>query len=302
MNIRRITHLFIIAAFTVTITACNNTKKLKTDITAEIVTDQKSSMKEVSNKQKVTELLASFNTGSEDALKYINPNKYIQHNLGAPDGVEGLRSLIAFLSASKPGVNIVRLIEDDNYVIAQTEYGYEIPTVGFDIFRFENGLAVEHWDNLQAIPEKNLSGRSMIDGETEIKTTGKDGLDSNKAVAEGFVTDILIGNKPEKLEYYFDGNNYIQHHPLIGDGLDGLKIGIERMAKMGLSFKYTKIHKILGEGNFVLVVSEGVMADKPTAFYDLFRVENGKIAEHWDVVETIPPATNHKNTNSKFGF
>jgi predicted SnoaL-like aldol condensation-catalyzing enzyme len=38
----------------------------------------------------------------------------------------------------------------------------------------------------------------------------------------------------------------------------------------------------------------------PTAFYDLFRVENGKIAEHWDVLETIPPETSWQNQNGKF--
>ena len=57
---------------------------------------------------------------------------------------------------------------------------------------------------------------------------------------------------------------------------------------------------MLGEGNFVLVVSEGSYADQPMAFYDLFRVENGKIAEHWDTLETIPPETTWQNQNGKF--
>ena len=52
--------------------------------------------------------------------------------------------------------------------------------------------------------------------------------------------------------------------------------------------KYDQIHKVLGEGNLVLVVSEGSFAGAATSFYDLFRVENGKIAEHWDTIEAIP--------------
>ena len=64
--------------------------------------------------------------------------------------------------------------------------------------------------------------------------------------------------------------------------------------------KYEKIHRVLGEGNFVLVVSEGKFGKKSTSFYDLFRVENGKIKEHWDVIETIPPRTEWKNENGKF--
>lgn len=66
--------------------------------------------------------------------------------------------------------------------------------------------------------------------------------------------------------------------------------------------KYDRIHKVLGEGDFVLVISEGALAGRHSAFYDLFRVQAGKIAEHWDVIETIPPASQHKNGNGKFGF
>jgi hypothetical protein len=46
----------------------------------------------------------------------------------------------------------------------------------------------------------------------------------------------------------------------------------------------------------------GVFADKPTSFYDLFRVQSGKIAEHWDTMETIAARAEWKNANGKFGF
>jgi len=72
------------------------------------------------------------------------------------------------------------------------------------------------------------------------------------------------------------------------------------MAKAGVTMKYDRVHRVLGEGNFVLVVSEGKLADKHTSFYDLFRLENGKIAEHWDTIETIPPKEQWKNNNGKF--
>ena len=66
--------------------------------------------------------------------------------------------------------------------------------------------------------------------------------------------------------------------------------------------KYDRIHTVLGEGNFVLAVSEGAFGGKPTSFYVLFRVENGKIAEHWDTIETVPPRREWKNQNGKFGL
>lgn len=57
---------------------------------------------------------------------------------------------------------------------------------------------------------------------------------------------------------------------------------------------------MLGEGNFVLTMSEGLFAGKQVSFYDLFRVEAGKIAEHWDTIEAIPPRDQWKNNNGKF--
>jgi predicted SnoaL-like aldol condensation-catalyzing enzyme len=50
----------------------------------------------------------------------------------------------------------------------------------------------------------------------------------------------------------------------------------------------------------VLAVSEGTFGGTPTSYYDLFRVENGKIAEHWDVMETILQEDKRANTNGKF--
>ena len=63
---------------------------------------------------------------------------------------------------------------------------------------------------------------------------------------------------------------------------------------------FTKVHKILGEGNFVLTVSEGEFGGKHVAFYDLYRVQNGKIAEHWDTMQEIPAKADWKNSNGKF--
>jgi predicted SnoaL-like aldol condensation-catalyzing enzyme len=69
------------------------------------------------------------------------------------------------------------------------------------------------------------------------------------------------------------------------------------LATRGSAVKYDKAHKVLGEGNFVLVVSAGTFGDYPTAFYDLYRIQNEKIAEHWDTLEAIPPRADWKNPN-----
>lgn len=251
------------------------------------------------NKQKVVSLLKAIETGATEPIGYINPNKYIQHNLGAADGLAGFGALLQALPPNSAKANTVRAFQDGDFVFTHTDYNFFGPKIGFDIFRFEDGKIVEHWDNLQEKSAKsNPSGHTMIDGATEIKDLDKTAL--NKTLVRSFVDDILVNGKMEKLASYFDGDNYKQHNPLIGDGLTGLGKALGEWAKQGITMKYDRVHKVLGEGNFVLVVSEGHLAGKHTSFYDLFRVENGKIAEHWDVIEPITPKESWKNNNGKF--
>lgn len=259
---------------------------------------QDASHKQLSNKEKVVALLKSIETGDKTPVSYINPQKYIQHNLGVKDGLAGFGEVLSKLPPNSAKANTVRAFQDGNFVFTHTEYNFFGPKIGFDIFRFENGKIVEHWDNLQKTAGPNPSNRSMTDGTTEIKDVNKTA--KNKRLVKRFVTDILIKGKMQKLAGYFDGNNYLQHNPQIGDGLSGLGKALKAMAAQGIVMKYNKIHKVLGEGNFVLVVSEGYLGKQHTSFYDLFRVENGKIAEHWDVIEPILPKAKHQHTNGKF--
>jgi len=256
-------------------------------------------MSEDSRKQQVVDLLKSIETGEAGPVGYINPEKYIQHNLSAKDGLQGLQELMAQLPPNSARVNTVRVFQDGDHVFTHSEYDFFGPKIGFDIFRFENDKIVEHWDNLQETPvAPNPSGHTMTDGPTEPEDLER--TEENKKLVHQFIEDILVNGKLDQLPGYYDGDRYVQHNPTIADGLSGLGQTLQFMAEHGITLRYDKIHKVLGEGNFVLVVSEGSYADQPTAFYDLFRVDNGKIAEHWDTVETIPPETAWQNQNGKF--
>ncbi|MFS4429851.1 hypothetical protein [Chryseobacterium sp. S90] len=282
----KITALLLIAGLG--LISCDNENTLK----------QEKNM-EPSNKDKVVALLKSIETGATEPVSYINPNKYIQHNLAVADGLAGFGELLQQLPPNSAKVNTVRSFQDGNYVFTQTDYNFFGPKIGFDIFRFEDGKIVEHWDNLQETPSKpNPSGHTMIDGTIDVKDLEK--TEANKALVRNFVDDILVNSKMDKLAGYFDGDNYIQHNPNIPDKVSGLGATLQALAEQGISIKYNKIHQVLGQGNFVLVVSEGYFGNDYDAFYDLFRVENGKIAEHWDVIEKILPKEQWKNNNGKF--
>ena len=79
------------------------------------------------------------------------------------------------------------------------------------------------------------------------------------------------------------------------DGLSGLDEALEAMAASGNEMVYEKTHLLVAEGNFVFAASEGRLGETPTAFFDLFRIEQGKIVEHWDTVSQIPTEMAHGN-------
>ena len=287
----------IIAA---TIAACTTNKEDKTEKEETKNEANMETKTTLTNKEKAVALLNSIESGDQAAVSYVNAENYTQHNLAVADGLEGFGALLQNAPEGGFKVNVVRSFQDGEYVFTHTVYDFFGPKVGFDIFRFEDGLIVEHWDNLTEVAPENPSGRTQISGTNEITDLEK--TEENKALVEDFVSTILVSGEFDKLASYFDGDNYIQHNPMIADGLSGLGAAIQEMQKNGITMSYSTIHKVLGEGNFVLVISEGEFAGKPTSFYDLFRVENGKLAEHWDVIETIIPESERKNDNGKFNF
>lgn len=252
-----------------------------------------------SNKEKVVALLNSFNTGDQAPIANINPEKYIQHNLSVGDGLEGFGAVMQHAPEGGFKANVVRAFEDGDYVFTHTEYDFFGPKAGFDVFRFEDGKIVEHWDNLLEVQAPNPSGRTQFDGSTEL--TDLDKTDANKQVAKDFIEKVLLNHEMDKLTTYINPTNYVQHNPAVADGLDGFGAAMKYFAENGLVMEYTKLHKVLGQGNFVLTMCEGKFGKGDlTSFYDLFRIEDGLIVEHWDVIAPIPAQSEWKNQNGKF--
>ena len=100
------------------------------------------------------------------AAKYFGP-KYIQHNPGAPDGIEGFKTFVNFLRGKFPNSHseIRKVFADGDHVILHVHAVREPGTLGraiVDIFRLEDGKIVEHWDVAQDIPEKMPHGNGMF--------------------------------------------------------------------------------------------------------------------------------------------
>ena len=224
-------------------------------------------------KNQICALLKGIETGDAAAVAVVNEDKYIQHNPQTHAGSEGLAALFERLSKTAPRVNIVRV--------------------------FEDGLAVEHCDNIQQRKDPNPSGHTMVDGPTEATDLGR--AESNREFVRSFIEEILINRNFDKLKDYIDGEHFTEHNSRIGDGLSALYSALSDPASNdGITIQYDRVHRLLAEGNFVLSVSEGSVNGAHSSFYDLYRVARDRLVEHWDTTEAIPPRSEWKNDNGKF--
>lgn len=292
----------IIISLTLVVTAfagCSNNKKNNEN------TDNSSAIEQIkeSKTDKALALINTFASGDTDTAKKLLAENYIQHNLAYGTGRDAFIGSVEYLASAetKTTVKNIRAFEDGDKVFLQTVYNFAGAgeQVAFDIFRFdESGLIAEHWDNLATLTEPNPSGHTQIDGSTKIDDLDK--TEENRKLVKNFLYDVMQGNNLNKTPDYFDGDTYIQHNTAIADGVSGLNDALAALANAGIEMIYDEVHMVVAQGNFVLAVSEGTYGGKPTSYYDLWRVENGKIAEHWDVMETIADKDSWANDNGKF--
>ncbi len=233
------------------------------------------------------------------ATKNMDRDGFTQHNLQCAGGVDGFERFIATLNPDPSPIRVVRALEDGQYVVTHAEGDVYGPKVMFDVYRFEDGSIVEHWDNLTEMTGPNRSGHTPVDGPTEPDEL--DRTEANKVLVRDFFETVFIEGRESALADYFDDDALIQHHAGGHDGVAALRAMLRSRVEAGEMFEEAVIEQVIGQGDFVLVTASGRLGETRAAIYDLFRVENGKIAEHWDVLETVPPRDQWKNSNGKFG-
>lgn len=259
---------------------------------------------ELSQKEKVAQFLEAVNERNVDTLEDLVTEDYIQHNPFIPTGRDPFVELLTtVLEQNGTQVQNIRMLEDGNFVAMHNLWTNAAPfgadtVVTFDILRFDdNGKITEHWDSIQPWESNTVNGNTMIDGGLTIADL--DETDANKNLATSIIQDVLMGQNPDNITTYIAAD-YIQHNPSIGNGLQGIQDAVAFLTSINNMFQYNTIYKVIGEGNFVLTVSEGTWNGTSNAFYDLFRMENGKAVEHWDVIQPVP-TTGLANDNGMFG-
>ena len=242
-----------------------------------------------------------FRNRDSAAIDRFFSGPFVQHDPNIADGLPGLRAFVTELANSPTTkVTIYRTVVDGDIVMLHSKYeswpGFSGPVIAFDLFRFKNGKIVEHWGGQAHETGPNPSGHTQVDGPTTV--VDRERTEASRTLVYNFKQVVTVELRFDRIDEFIDGDHYIQHASNVSDGAARMKARVSQVEKPGAAPVLIP-RRYIAEGDFVLCLVEA-RTEPPTANYDLFRVENGKIAEHWDVLSVIPPQNQRKNTNGPF--
>jgi len=228
-----------------------------------------------SNKQLILDVYTKvFGQSDTTFADSVIAENYIQHNPMVKTGkigfMEFLERLKQMPKPENPKKPFMRLICEDNFVVvhSQIEFmGKEIATV--ELYRIENGLISEHWDASQEI----VDSVPKVVGTIEFDNQEKPSI--NKKIVENFVKQILI-------EKQFDNST-----DFLGDSLN--------LSGFETNYDSFQLHRVVGEHNFVMTQSVFEKEENRSVQYDIYRISDGLIVEHWAVRQMIPEKMAHSN-------
>ncbi len=122
-------------------------------------------------------------------------------------------------------------------------------------------------------------------------------LEANKAAVRDFYNLAFNLRKPEEAVAKHIGSSYLQHNPVAGDGPEPF-IAFVRGYTQAFPSLRVDFKRLIAEGDLVAVHNHHIRqpGDRGVAVMDIFRLENRKIVEHWDVLQEVPEPSANKNT------
>ena len=234
------------------------------------------------------------------AVTEFTGDRYTQHSTGVRDGVEGFVEFFEPFIERNPDrkIDIVRSFVDGRFVFiqaAQELNGGEARWVTTDLFDTDgNDKIIEHWDVIAALGGTNPAGHTQIDGATEI--TDLDKTEANKAHVRRFMEEAFSQEPTASFADFISAETYINHNPDAPDGLESLVEMDRQSRETGQTLYYKKVHHVIGQGNFVVTLAHQVWNSIDYCAFDIFRLEDGMIVEHWDNVEVLPDPADLANS------
>ncbi|MEM1241041.1 MAG: hypothetical protein AAGI45_14465 [Cyanobacteria bacterium P01_H01_bin.26] len=223
-----------------------------------------------------------------EALNKYTGRRYTQHSTGVANGKQGfLDFFMPFLDRTpERDIRVIRSIEDGSYVFChafQSLNGGAATWVTMDMFDTdENDCIIEHWDVIAAYIEDPVSGEDMIEGPTEPKDL--DRTEVNKVIVKEYTKLVLTEGRFDLIDEFVVAD-LIQRSPGLTNGREALVTALES----GTAGRCEMLFNVIGEGNFVVTYCKTRKHAQDYATFDLYRLADGLIVEHWEASEPILP-------------
>lgn len=225
------------------------------------------------------------------ATRHLHPDRYVEHDANVADGVEGVRRYVEDL-APDDRLEVVRVLEDGDYVVVQSDGRIRGDGTFFDVFRFEDGWIVEHWGFAAPAGPPNRSGHTQVDGPVE--PARLDETAASRAFVREYYETFHVAGRHDLAARYFVDSPMIRHEPGVADGVDAF---LADLAILTRDRTIDEVRLLIGQGDLVFLAALGTHAGRPCAYLDLYRVEAGRVVEHWGFPAPIPPPSERKNHN-----
>ena len=243
--------------------------------------------------EKVRELFRGIATRDADlAVRHLDAERYVEHDPNVADGIAGVRRYVEGMTLDAR-LTVVRIFQEGDFVVTQADGHVRNDGTFFDVFRFENGLIVEHWGFAAPSAPPNRSGHTQLDGPV---AAGRDeDTAANKAFTREYYETFHIGGRHDLADRYFADSPMIRHEPGVRDGVAAFLNDVEVATR---DRTIDEIRLLLGRGDLVFLAALGTHAGEPCAYVDLYRVDQDIIAEHWGFFQAVPPPDRHQNSNA----
>ena len=144
---------------------------------------------------------------------------FIQHDPTLADGLAGMNCFAAEVASSPAAdITIYRTLVDGDFVLLHSRCQgvgrYAGSAIAFDLFRFKDGKIVEHWGGQEPETPPNLSGRTQVDGSTEVLDREK--TEANRALVRTYREAVMVSLRFDRIEEFIEDAHYAQHASQIG--------------------------------------------------------------------------------------